>query len=109
MRRIATATLGAALAAALSLPVAAGQTHRVDMVGNALFPPVFSASVGDVVEFHNRGAESSTVIADDASWTVGPVEEGGSASVVIEEGMTLSYRLSGVSMPSAEINLVAGD
>ncbi|RMD89840.1 MAG: hypothetical protein D6811_11635 [Alphaproteobacteria bacterium] len=109
MKRIATAALGLWLAAGVGLPALAGQTHRVDMVGNALFPPAFAASVGDEVEFHNRGAESNTVVASDASWSVGPVEEGDTATITIEEGMTLSFRLSGVDMPDAEINLTTED
>lgn len=100
-------TLIAGLALALSAGVAqAEETHQIDMIGDALFPPVLQARVGDTVVFYNRGAEDGTVQASDATWSVGPVSEGASASLVITEGMTLTFAYATIDMDDAVIELI---
>lgn len=84
--------LGASAALVISASLAqAGTTHEVDIVGDSFFPPLVYAEEGDTIVWKNNSPSTHTATASDESWTTGDIPPGGTASIELEEEMTLSY------------------
>jgi plastocyanin len=80
-----------AAALAGTATAASAEEYHVLMMDYAFFPEISYAVAGDVIVFENISGETRDVVANNDTWALAEIADGGSASLEITDGMPTKY------------------
>ncbi len=86
VKNVCAALLATGLASA-----AAAEEHIVILTGFSYFPAVTYANSGDTVTFVNESGEEQTVVGKDVGWVIGPLDNAGEGTLVVNEETELKF------------------
>ena len=83
--------LFAGAAALVMASAAQAEEHVVVLTGFSYFPSVVYVNSGDSVRFQNESGEEQTVVAKDADWIVGPLQNLAEGTLILTEETELRF------------------
>lgn len=82
---------GAVLATLTAATAVSAAEHEILILPDAYFPSIVYLDAGDTVTFTNLTGSEHNIVAKNDKWSIGPIADQASASMVIEENTQTTY------------------
>ena len=82
---------GAAVAMLMTATAASAAEHEILILPDAYFPSVVYLDAGDTVTFTNLTGAEHNIVAKHGSWSMGPIADQASVSLVVEENTQTTF------------------
>ncbi|MBY5934203.1 hypothetical protein KUV51_14435 [Tateyamaria omphalii] len=83
--------IGAVMATLTTATAVSAAEHEILILPDAYFPSILYIDDGDTVKFTNLTGSEHNIIAKNSSWTIGPIADQASFTMVMEQGTQTTF------------------